>query len=275
MKFRQSLLPVPKIFDKAGAYDPGAYFSQWQTFLSRQPVEPLSFHKTQAALPQRSITLARQWDIDSIWLGSRDLAAIRGSKDFKLSVLPPFSLKLANDQVIEPHGLDLANTRHIPLGNFSTPSVRFAVFLFFPESTRSAGSAISPSSNALSLERQRDLYDGIIIPAAHETVRDPMRQEIPRSFDMVYAKSRPYLEKPDMGCGKSDEGRAFRLTYTIPAEDLPAFWHSIVAKANELRIQTRRGEPAAYFRNPKLLLQAHDFKNTFAAPTLDETLARF
>ena len=161
-----------------------------------------------------------------------------------------------------------------PLGYFSTPSIRFAVFLFLPDSTRSAGSATTPASNALSLERQKDLYDGIILPAANETVRNPMRQEIHRSFDMVYAKSRSYQERPDMGRGNPETSRAFRLTYTIPAEDMPALWHSIVAKANELRCQTRRGEPAAYFQSPKLLLQAHDLKNTFAAPTLDETLAR-
>ncbi|KJZ70003.1 hypothetical protein HIM_10614 [Hirsutella minnesotensis 3608] len=202
--------------------------------------------------------------------------AVRVACDFRLTFLPHFSLNLATDQVIQPHGLDLANTRHIPLGTFSTPSVRFTVYLFFPDSTRSSGPLKSTTSNALSLERQKDLYDKIIIPAAYEAVRDPIRQEIPRTFDMVYAKSRSYQERPGMGrWSAEDESRAYQLTYSIPAGDLPLFWQSIVAKANQLRIQTRRGEPAAYFKNPQLLMQAHDLKNTFAAPTLNETLSRF
>lgn len=54
-----------------------------------------------------------------------------------------------------------------------------------------------------------------------------------------------------MGRGESDEGRAIRLTYTIPAEDLPAFWHDIMIKANASRVQTRRGEPAVYLKTPR------------------------
>jgi hypothetical protein len=266
---------LPDAFGEASTSDPTTHFHQWQAFLSRQPVEPLSFSKTQASLTQ-PVVVHRQWDIDSIWLGATDLAAIRPPNDFRLSFLPPFSLNLATDQVIQPHGLDLANTRHIPLGSFNTPGARFTVLLFFPASARSTGPTTSTTSNALSLERQKDLYDDIIIPAAYETVRDPVRQEIPRTFDMVYAKSRSYQEKPGMGrWDAEDASRAFQLSYTIPAADLASFWRSVVAKANELRIPTRRGEPAAYFQNPRLLMQAHDLKNTFAAPTLTETLSHF
>lgn len=102
--------------------------------------------------------------------------------------------------MIQPYRLNLTQTRHIPFGSFSTPSVRFSVFLFFSESSRSNPiAATSATLNALSLDRQRDLYDRIIIPAAYEMIREPMCQEIPRTFDMVYAKSRSYQEKPGMG----------------------------------------------------------------------------
>ena len=50
--------------DGAGRLGCIPFVPAWQTFLSRQPVEPLSFRKTEASLPQRSIMLARQWDID-------------------------------------------------------------------------------------------------------------------------------------------------------------------------------------------------------------------
>ncbi|KAL6402761.1 hypothetical protein AUP68_14097 [Ilyonectria robusta] len=270
------LPPLADVFGENGSYDPRAYFPQWKRFLSSQPIEPLSFQKTQATLSQSSVTIMRQWDIDSIWLGARDLAAIRAPNDFRLSFLPHFSLNLSTDQVIQPHGLDLANTRHIPLGSFNTRSVRFSVFVFFPESSRDFRSMTSASSNALSLERQKDFYDKIIIPAAYETISDPSRQEIPRTFDIAYAKSRSYQEKPAMGrWSAEDENRSFRLAYTLPAQHLRRFWRLVVAKANELRVPTRRGEPIAYFQHPRLLFQAHDLKNTFARPSLHETLSYF
>ncbi|KAH7116469.1 hypothetical protein EDB81DRAFT_848428 [Dactylonectria macrodidyma] len=251
------------------SYDPRAHFPHWQRFLSHQPAEPLSFRKTQAALPQPLVNLKRTWDIDSIWLGATDLAAIRPPSDFHLSFLPPFALNLSTDQVIQPHGLDLVKTRHIPLGSFKTPAVRFSVFIFFPSSARTSGPKPSASSNALSLERQKDLYDNIIIPAAYETIRDPVRQEIPRTFDIAYTKSHSFQEKPGMGRWRADdESRSFNLSYTLPAEDLPLFWRSVVKKANQLRISTQRGEAVAYFERPCLLFQAHDLKNTFTWPSL-------
>ncbi|KJZ69387.1 hypothetical protein HIM_11226 [Hirsutella minnesotensis 3608] len=273
-ELQKSLPPLAEVFGERDSYEPRTHFHQWQAFLSRQPAEPLSFQKTQAGLSQRSMTLTRQWDVDSIWLGATDLAAIQAPNTFRLSFLPPFAHNLSTDQVIQPHGLDLAHTRHIPLGWFNTPSVRFSVFVFFPNSSRNTASMTSAASNALSLKRQRDFYDGIVIPAAFETVQDPIRQEIPRSFDIVYAKSRSFQEKPGMGRWRAeDESRAFQLSYTLPAQDLSMFWRAVVEKANNMRVQTRRGEAAAYFHDPQLLFQAHDLKNTFARPTLEESLS--
>jgi len=132
------------------------------------------------------------------------------------------------------------------------------------------------SANSLSLARLRDLYDSIILPAVYETVPDHVRQEIPASYDLVYAKSRAYQEKPGSGrWSAEDESRCFRLSYGIPADVLPRFWAAIVDKADQYRVQTRRGEGVAYFQNPRLLFQAHDLKNAFAQPSLDESLTGF
>ncbi|KAI5456238.1 hypothetical protein BGZ63DRAFT_367699, partial [Mariannaea sp. PMI_226] len=166
------------------------------TFLLNQPTKPLFFRKIQATLPQHSITVTQQWDVNSIWLGVNNLLAIQPPNDFHLSFLPSYSRKLTTNQVIQPYGLDLVNTRHIPFGYFSMKSVRFSIFLFSPNAARSRTSA---SSNSLSDERQRDLYDSIIILAAYETVRDPLWQEIPRTYDIAYAQSRSYQEKPNTG----------------------------------------------------------------------------
>ncbi|EFY84177.1 hypothetical protein MAC_09779 [Metarhizium acridum CQMa 102] len=132
------------------------------------------------------------------------------------------------------------------------------------------------SSSTFLEQPVKDFYDKIIIPAAYETISDPVRQEIPRSYDIVYAKSRAFQEKP--GTGRwlpEDEGRVFQLRYTLPAQELRLFWKSVVEKANTVDVATQRGEKIAYFQNPQLLFQAHDLKNTIAKPSLDVTLSLF
>ncbi|KAF4452876.1 hypothetical protein F53441_4348 [Fusarium austroafricanum] len=156
----RALPPLPTVFTgRDKACDLRASFSQWQSFLSNQPAEPLSFRKTQASLSQDAVTIARQWDVD----------------------------------IIQPHGLDLAHTRHTIIGNFTTAGVRFSVLMFFPSG---APSQTQASTNSLSLARFRDLYNKIILPAVRETIPIHVRQEIPSSYDLIYAKSHAYQEKP-------------------------------------------------------------------------------
>lgn len=219
------------------------------------------------------LVLCRQWDIDSIWLGATGLQAIRPPNNFRLSFLPSLALNLSCDQVIQPHGLDLAKTRHIKFGTFNTHSVHFSVFLFFP---CAAPDSTSATRNALSLERQKDLYDHIIIPAACEAISDPCRQEIPRTYDIAYAKSRSFQEKPGNNRWRPDDvNRAVHLQYTIPAEDLPLFWTLVVRKADEFQLTTKSGETVPYFKGPRLLFQSHDLKNTFGKETLNASLDDF
>ncbi|KAH7191425.1 hypothetical protein BKA60DRAFT_584869 [Fusarium oxysporum] len=102
---------------------------------------------------------------------------IRPPNNFCLSFLPSLALNLSYNQ----------------FGAFNTYSVYFSVFLFFP---CAAPDLTSATRNALSLEHQKDLYDNIIIPAACQAISDPCRQEIPRIYDIAYAKSRSFQEKP-------------------------------------------------------------------------------
>ncbi|KAH7147116.1 hypothetical protein B0J13DRAFT_584454 [Dactylonectria estremocensis] len=193
-----------------------------------------------------------------VWLGTKDLAAIHAPNDFELTFLPSQVQNLSTSQGIQPHGLDLTHTRHILLGPFRTSK---------------EGSA---TANGLSRERQQDLYDKIILPAVHDTVSDPVWQEIPRTYDLIYAKSYSFQERPGTDRWKADDRtRAFRLSYTIPARDLARFWASIVDKCGTVQCQTRRGQLVRYFENPQLLFQAHDLKISLTRPTLDDTLALF
>ena len=72
-------------------------------------------------------------------------------------------------------------------------SVRFSILIFFPSIARSY---IKASKNSLSHAKLRDLYDGIILPAVYETLPDHVQQEILSSYNLIYAKSRDYQEKP-------------------------------------------------------------------------------
>lgn len=218
----QSMLPsMMDILGETASYGPSTYFPKWKSFLSQSPTEPLSFRKAQSTLSSASVTVTRFWDIDSIWLGAQSLQAIRPPNDFRLSFLPSFALNHSREQTIQPHGLNIVRTRHIHFGTFNTSSVRFASFVLFPNAAQGPTSSTSASGNSLSLERQKDFYDQIVIPAVYETIPDPFRQEIPQSYDMVYAKSRPFEEKVGNNRWKrEDQSRALRLEYKLPALSL-------------------------------------------------------
>ncbi|KAG8664668.1 uncharacterized protein FPOAC1_013448 [Fusarium poae] len=251
---------------------------EYQSFLSeplsfRKTQASLSFRKTQASLSQDAVTIARQWDVDSVWFGARSLSAIRAPNQFRLSFFSPHTSNISTAQVIQPHGLDLAHTRHTTIGTFTTAGVRFSVLMFFPSG---APSQTRASANSLSLARFRDLYDEIILPAVRETVPIHVRQEIPGSYDLIYAKSRAYQEKPGAGrWSAEDESRSYRLAYGIPASVLPQFWAAVVRNANRHRVQSKKGDAVPYFQNPRLLFQAHDLKNMFASESLQDSLGLF
>ncbi|KAG7408967.1 hypothetical protein Forpi1262_v017911 [Fusarium oxysporum f. sp. raphani] len=265
---QNSLPPLTTILDERFAREATKYLHQWKDFLSDKPAEPLSFRKTEDTLEHGPVRIERRWDVDSIWFGPKSLQAVRKPGIFRISFMPPFKRNLSTDQVIRPHGLDLATTRHILFGSVNTSGIRFDVYLFFPQVSKT-----SASRNGLSLDRQKDLYDSIIIPAAFSSISDPLRQELPRSYDIAYAKSRSFQERPEMGRWRAgDDSRACHLQYTLPTDDLGPFWSSVVQKANAFRVQTKTGDSIAYFKNPQLLFQAHDLKNIFATPSLHETM---
>ncbi|EGU78521.1 hypothetical protein FOXB_10968 [Fusarium oxysporum f. sp. conglutinans Fo5176] len=65
---QRSLPPLHSAFDDLGAQtrNPHGSFSRWESFLSDQPSEPLSFRRTHASVIPESVTITRQWDVDSI-----------------------------------------------------------------------------------------------------------------------------------------------------------------------------------------------------------------
>ncbi|KAL6406262.1 hypothetical protein AUP68_10433 [Ilyonectria robusta] len=106
---QNSLPPLTTIFDERFAHKATKYLHQWKEFLSDEPDEPLSFHKTEATLEHGPVHIERRWDVDSIWFGPKSLQAVHKPGIFRLSFMPPFKRNLSTDQVIRPHGLDLAN----------------------------------------------------------------------------------------------------------------------------------------------------------------------
>nr|CEG03595.1 unnamed protein product [Fusarium pseudograminearum CS5834] len=266
-----TLPPLSSILEPRPALGP----ESWAPFLSEKPSAKLSFAKTEAELPaDRSITITRWWDIDSIWLGIRSLDALQPHAGvFSLSFLPSPKLNISSDQIIQPHGINLAKTKHLQLGSFRTPYVRFTIFLFFPNATVSQGAAAAPNaiSTALSDERLQELYDRIIIPAAFEASVAPCVQELPTSFNTAKRKSHCYQERPGTDRWQAnDSSRATHLQYPFPAQDLAAFSRLLVEKADAATVRSRRTESDfSYFASPKLVLQSHDLKNPFEGATLE------
>ncbi|KAI6756496.1 hypothetical protein HG531_014127, partial [Fusarium graminearum] len=266
-----TLPPLSSILEPRPALGP----ESWAPFLSEKPSAKLSFAKTEAELPaDRSITITRWWDIDSIWLGIRSLDALQPHAGvFSLSFLPSPKLNISSDQIIQPHGIHLAKTKHLQLGSFRTPYVRFTIFLFFPNATVSQGAAAAPNtiSTALSDERLQELYDQIIIPAAFEASVAPCVQELPTSFNTAKRKSHCYQERPGTDRWQAnDSSRANHLQYPFPAQDLAAFSRLLVEKADAVTVRSRRTDSDfSYFASPKLVLQSHDLKNAFEGATLE------
>lgn len=260
---------------------------QWETFLAQAPASlSLSLSESPLLIEGQRPTVERAWDVDSIWLGATSLQAIRPDNDsFRLSLLPPYSRSVAGDQIIQPHGVDLGHTRHTYLGSFSSTGIPMDVFLFFPSTND--GKPVKPkrarqkrgvgSPYILSLERQKDLVDGAILPAARSSIPAIYRQEIPPTFDIANAKAKSYQEKPSTNQWHAeDQSRAIHLRYAVPGRCLGVFWRELKARCGQLRIPTARdGAGFAYFEDPKLLFQVHDTKNIFAQPSLAQSLDLF
>ncbi|KAH7187758.1 hypothetical protein DER44DRAFT_816409 [Fusarium oxysporum] len=237
-QLQQCLPPLSTVFGETGSYDPSSSFQQWKGFLADQPIQPLSFNKSSEALAHP------------------DQPALSLSRQWDIDSIW-FGAK-GLQAIRSPNDFRFA---------------RFSAFLFFPNAAKDMTSS---TRNALSLERQKDLYDHVIIPAAFEAVSDPCRQELPRTYEIAYAKSRSFQERSGNNRWKpEDVSRAVHLQYTIPAENLSQFWNLIAEKANSFRLATKSGELVSYFKDLKLLFQSHDLKNTFGRATLSESLHYF
>lgn len=159
------------------------------------------------------------------------------------------------------------------------------IFVFFPNTND--GEPVRPrrarqkrgvaSPYTLSLERQKDLFEGAILPAVRSSLAGLEQQEIPPTFDIANAKSKSYQETPSTNQWRPENlSRAIHLRYDIPGNRLGAFWRDVKARCDQLRISTTRGAAEfAYFQDPKLLFQVHDTKNVFAQPTLAQSLDLF
>jgi hypothetical protein len=229
----------------------------------------LSLQETEHRLPQPHPhrSTPRVWDIDSLWIGATSLAAIGNLLTFRLSFIPSYNRNIHREQIIRPHRLDLARTRHMLLGSFSTNDISFSVLIFFPESNiqanRSSHNQPNSEHNFISHQRQEELYDRIILPAARDTVPPTHLQELPTSFQAAYAKSNTQKETP-----MHNPDGVTRLQYIIPSSCLFAFWQSIVQYAEQVTIEAANAPNGFhYFRKPQLLFQSHDLKNSILDPS--------
>ena len=190
--------------------------------------------------------------------------------------------------MLQPHGVDLAHTRHILLGTFSIGNMSMDTFLFFPntndgrrfQSTKQATAAERAAGEArftLSYERQKELVDLAILPALRASVPSIHQQELPPSFDIAAAKAQSGRERSGRNHRANDDHifGNIHIKYTIPGRYIEAFWNELEARWNNTRVSTSPDEDHfAYFARPKLFAQTHDTKNLFAMPKLQEALDR-
>lgn len=259
---------------------------RWEAPLAEPPAK-LSLARSECSVPAHRVQIDRAYDVDSIMLGLKSLGALRADNDsFRLSFNPPYKRSVAGNRVIQPHGLDLGHTRHTLLGTFTTSGgITMEVFLFFPNTND--GKPVKPkrasqkrgvaSPYTLSVDRQRDLVDGAVLPALRSSIPALYRQEMPPTYDIARAKSLSYQEKPstDQWCAE-DRSRAIHIRYTVPGRYLDAFWRELKTRCDQVRIPVAKGTAEfAYFQGPKILAQVHDTKNIFAQPTLGKTMDLF
>lgn len=255
---------------------------EWERFLSDAP-RKLSLQRTESMLPANGIEIERVWDADSFWLGAKGLGAVGRNAVLRLSIIPPFTQSISGEQVTQPHGVNLAHTRHTYLGFFALGGLSFSVFVFFPKTqvlkrSKKSYKGSKPPPFTLSSERQEDFVDGALLPALRATVPARFRQEVPSTYRIAYARRMSFQEKPATARWRSeDESRASNLRYDIRGRFIESFWDDLCQRCNGLLVQPQDSSqaPFRYFAQPKLLFQVHGTKNVLAGETVAEVLDMF
>lgn len=252
----------------------------WQQQIGPASKLPISLKATERKLQEEySISIDRFWDVDSFWLGATSLAAIRPHIPFSLSLLPPYMRSLSGDQVIQPHGIILGRARHTFLGSFPSQNngLTISVFLFFPEANLSfLDEKYSGKKRfTLSYKRRATLIDKAILPAIHRHVPICYTQEIPPTFDILKAKSQCNQEQLGAQESTGEISGQYHLRFTLPGKYLQQVWDDMQERCNSLQVTTSTNTTTYYYRNPRLLFQTHDTKNTLVGETVNAALRQF
>ncbi|KID60706.1 hypothetical protein MAN_09841, partial [Metarhizium hybridum] len=220
---------------------------EWERFLSDAP-RKLSLQRTESMLPANGIKIERVWDADSFRLGAKSLGAVGRNSVLRLYIIPPFTQSISGDQVVQPHGINLAHTCHTYLGFFDLGGLSFSVFVFFPKTkglkrSKKSYKGSKPPPFTLSSERQEDFVDGASLPALRATVPASFRQKVPSTYKIAYARQMSFQEKPATARWRSeDESGARHLRYGIRGRFLENFWDDLCLRCNGLLVQPTTGQ---------------------------------
>jgi hypothetical protein len=223
------------------------------------PVLSLAKSERHSTARVHNESLEEWFDIDSITFQAYTLAAHRSC--FKMYLAPNYLQSIRRDQKIQIQGLatPLHKTKHIALGyGVYSRGVNFTTYMVFPHypgvKARGQKDIVTHLDNK-SLER---LYNSAILPATQAACGTHITQHAPVSYQDAYSKAHVHAEIGRGGGSSTGIG----LTSTIPEASLPRLWTDIKTRCSTL--QGPHANQGCVFREPMLIVQAHDTKLDFA-----------
>ena len=199
------------------------------------------------------LIIRRHWDIDSIFFGMSSLAVHR--RGFYFALRPPFLRRITQNARVTIHNLPLHKTKQLRIGyGVGDAGLQASTYVMFPHLRIPVR-----GETHLTTAEQTCWVDDIIAPALRETCGHEIRQHWPRGFSDADRKAR--CKGEHMG----NPGQPIDLKYVIPASRCRVFWDCVL----------RKSEEHPDFRQPALVVAAHNLKLHTQRPTAAQAKADF
>ena len=220
----------------------------WLHLVSQEGAAPLGLTESQYPTP---IPIHRHFDVDSVIARVTSLAVFR--EGFELAYTPSFYLAINQDPhfTIEGHRIDSLKQLRFGRGHASG----YDCYVFFPQLPKA-----SYATNHLNHDDQSTWIDDIVLPSLREVCPPDVLVHHPASFGLALGHARAPAEASGQGPRRPIDVRA-----TVREAHLEALWAAIY----------RRCQATTRFRDPFLVIQAHDLKLRFKRATLTEARAAF
>ena len=202
-------------------------------------------------------------DIDSAVLTIQSLAFFKGG--FQLALWSRYFEQLTQRSRVMVDGLEASKRKHIAIGS-GVVSAAFGyrawiVFKHLPVQVDTKETSLS--------ELQRRIWtDGILLPAMEACIGEREWSRCPASFADIKGKVGVPLE------AASAHSRTIGYRFCVAGDDLHRLWGEILRRCNSGRRWHEHLAPGA-FSGPILVVEGHDLKAFFRAPTPSEAARKY